>query len=355
MKIKGVYMKNKAFTLIELLVVVLILGILAAIALPSYQRSVEKGRASSPIIKLAAIAKAEKVKKLSSLHYTDQVQELDISLIDEQTGSPATGNNFVSELFSYKVYGDDEEAAVATRMGVSDDKKYELSINYATGQIYCRPITNPVCIDLNLDEGPIYGEVPWTSCDGAYNYFRQPYENNEGNYNVCDVKNLKNGDKTFRLCSRVDEDGVCYDARVAKYDEATQRVDILNCYRYNPDGTCSCSWGPCENAWSYSKAFVYDFDNNTVKQYGCFDTKYLDTDGICHKYGSSTTFYYDNNNNIEYQEYCYNLDEGLNCNQIHSVDRFIYDDNHNKIGRQYCNGYYWNPETKTCSQWQQIN
>ena len=51
-------MNKKAFTLIELLVVVLIIGILAAIALPQYQKAVLRARATEIVLYMSNVSKA---------------------------------------------------------------------------------------------------------------------------------------------------------------------------------------------------------------------------------------------------------------------------------------------------------
>ena len=73
-------MKSRAFTLIELLVVVLIIGILAAIALPQYQKAVQKARAAEALIVLNQIAKAEYVYSLENNVFTDDMDALSVSM-----------------------------------------------------------------------------------------------------------------------------------------------------------------------------------------------------------------------------------------------------------------------------------
>ena len=69
---------GKGFTLIELLVVVLIIGILSAIALPQYQKSVEKARAAEAFSTLKTLYNAQEVFYLSNGHYATDFAELDI-------------------------------------------------------------------------------------------------------------------------------------------------------------------------------------------------------------------------------------------------------------------------------------
>ncbi len=70
-------MAGKGFTLIEMIVVVIIIGILSAIALPMYNKSVERSRISDAQITLKAIQEAQERYALEHDVYA-AVDDLDI-------------------------------------------------------------------------------------------------------------------------------------------------------------------------------------------------------------------------------------------------------------------------------------
>ena len=80
---KGVFLGKNGFTLIELLVVVLIISILAAVALPQYQKAVERSRAVQAIAAVKTIGDAQELYYLANGEYASSLEDLDIEIPGE--------------------------------------------------------------------------------------------------------------------------------------------------------------------------------------------------------------------------------------------------------------------------------
>ena len=71
---------KKGFTLLELLVVVLIIGILAGIALPQYQKAVAKTELTRVISYVKPIAEAQERYFLTNGKYSNSFSDLDVDV-----------------------------------------------------------------------------------------------------------------------------------------------------------------------------------------------------------------------------------------------------------------------------------
>lgn len=92
--------KSCGFTLIELLVVVLIIGILAAVALPQYTKAVEKSRIAEAKIVLKNIIDAESRYGLATGESTTNFENLDIVVPGECTTTDSA-TTCVTKHFTY--------------------------------------------------------------------------------------------------------------------------------------------------------------------------------------------------------------------------------------------------------------
>lgn len=130
-------MNTKGFTLIELLVVVLIIGILAAIALPQYFKAVEKSKAAEALSLFGTIVGAEQRYYMVRDGFTTKYTDLDIDF-SGAADSTFTTNNYTVTLTATGV--------TAVRNG--GRYPHTLTRAYLESQIKCGDGGNGICSSL---------------------------------------------------------------------------------------------------------------------------------------------------------------------------------------------------------------
>ena len=166
--------KNAGFTLIELLVVVLIIGILAAVALPQYEKAVAKSRVAEAQILLDAIMKAQIVYQMANGQMASKLSDLDIDLPceldDEDTHPTYICNNWHLDI----IYPDSSARYIEIfpRNNKSGLSGFALSYR-SNGKRYCRALKNSelenfLCKDLGYTF-----TTAWAGGGAIYNNYQK--------------------------------------------------------------------------------------------------------------------------------------------------------------------------------------
>ncbi len=154
-------MKNKAFTLIEVLVVVLIIGILAAIAVPQYQKAVLKADLHRGISLVESLYQAQQAYFLAHGDFAADIDDLDITIPKDDSCTKI--NNYYDCDYG-RIYWDSTSVQFQTKPGTIISSKKIAYTHYMrdkdmfeAGKRYCfaKPDAKDICINLGgnfLDE-----------------------------------------------------------------------------------------------------------------------------------------------------------------------------------------------------------
>ncbi len=129
------FANDKAFTLIELIAVVLIVGILAAIGLPQYQRALESSRVSEAITMIGNISTAEKLYYLQTGQFTSDFSNLmlQIPLTPPAKARSASYSYGTGKSFDYDISDCEYGRCSISALRNEKDLSYEIRLSDMDG------------------------------------------------------------------------------------------------------------------------------------------------------------------------------------------------------------------------------
>ena len=126
---------NRAFTLIELLVVVLIIGILSAIALPQYQKTVHKARAAELAVHMKSLGQAVELYVLNNgfpASGSVYLDEVDPDLFAGMTKTSENGHQYAaSKHTAYSAGCDPSSCYISAHYNYAGDQVWSTAAAHA--------------------------------------------------------------------------------------------------------------------------------------------------------------------------------------------------------------------------------